>query len=183
MKTNLLFFISTSFLAGCATTSSDSAVVYSGDTRCLEQTAPESPKASAVRWCSSRQIFQPNRHTVTLGSTSLFAGTDYEDVKFEKQVGSVTYIGSCIPEIDITDTKTSKPVLVSKLPKALIEACDIKANERGEMVPFARTAACTSVYTKELGPLIGAVFPFKRIQRCNIAVGSKEVFKGSFRYE
>ncbi len=79
--------------------------------------------------------------------------------------------------------KTSKPVLVSKLPRALIEACDIKSNERGEMLPFARTAVCASVYFKEIKPLVGDVYPFKRVQRCSVVAGSKEIFKASFRYE
>lgn len=104
-------------------------------------------------------------------------------MKFEKLVGSVAYVGSCIPDIDITDMKTSRPVLVSALPTALIAACKIKSDDRGEMIPFARTEDCALVYAKELKPLVGTVFPFKRIQRCSIVTSGKEIFKGSFRYE
>jgi hypothetical protein len=183
MKTNLLVLALITLLSGCATTSRDFGVVRHGQTRCLEQSPAESAKTEAVRWCTSRQMFQPNRHNVTLGTTSLFAGTDYADVKFEKQIDNVIYTGSCIPEIDITDMQTSRPVLVGKLPKALIAACDIKSNERGEMLPYARTSACADVSVKELGPIVGSVFPFKRTQRCRLVANGEEVFKGSFRYE
>jgi uncharacterized protein YceK len=183
MKNPLLVLAVIALLSGCATTSRDFGVVRNGQTRCLEQASAESAKTGVIRWCTSRQMFQPNRHNVSLGTTTLFAGTDYADVKFEKQIDNVIYAGSCIPEIDITDMQTSRPVLVGKLPKELIVACDIKSNERGEMLPYARTNACAAVSAKELGPIVGSVFPFKRTQRCSLVANGEEVFKGSFRYE
>lgn len=183
MKTLSLALLGAILLPACANISGNSALIYHGQTRCIEQTLPENVPSHTVRWCSSRLLFQPNRHVVTVDQQVLFSDTDYADIKFEKQLGSEKFVGSCIPEIDITDMKSSRPIQVSELPPTLVSACKIQANNHGEMIPFARTAECSAVYAKELSPLVGKAFPFKRHQRCSISANGKLQFSGSFRYE
>ena len=142
---------------------------------------PSSP--NIVSWCSSRRLFTPNAHVVLIEGVKAFDGNDFDRVQFNATVGTNSYVGACVQAVDITDMKTSQLVARSELPKAVIEACDIKQNERGQAMIFSISEACSPVYYKEIGPLVGRLFPFKREQTCQITKNGQPFFAGTLRYE
>ena len=169
-------------LAGCVTTPKDLALVRSGQIKCLEQVATVGDKRQLTRWCTSRQIFQPNRHIITINGQTIFDGNDRDDVRVEKNLPEGTFVATCTPRMDITDMKTDKPVAVSLLPQELVDSCKIVADGKGLHRPFLRDQQCLKVYATHVGPLVGKVFPFKRWQECTIQASGSRVFKGTFYY-
>jgi len=76
-------FTLATLLAGCAVTPKDLALIRSGETKCLEQEATSGANKYLTRWCTSRQLFQPNRHVIKINDQVLFDGDDRDDLKTE----------------------------------------------------------------------------------------------------
>ena len=185
MRPSLLLSASLALLAsGCATTSSDVMLIQAGaDMRCMQQelTAADGVKY-ATRWCSYRQIFQPNRHVVRVNGQTIFDGNDREDVRAEQTLGATKIVAACTPRIEILDMRTEGTVPLSELPDSLVAACRITADERGFHRAFLRDQECLKVYSATVGPLVGKTLPFKRTQECQLQAGGSTVFKGTFVY-
>jgi len=172
------------FASGCATTSSDVMLIQAGaDMRCMQQEVVASDGIKyATRWCSSRQIFQPNRHVVRVNGQTLLDGNDREDVRAEQTLGAAKVVAACTPRIEILDLRTEGTVLLSTLPESLVSACKITADERGFHRAFLRDQECLKVYSATVGPLVGKTLPFKRTQECQVQAAGSTVFKGTFVY-
>ncbi len=136
-----------------------------------------------TRWCTSRQIFQPNRHVVRVNGETVFDGNDRDDVRAEQIIGGVTVLASCTPKIEIMDMRSDKPVAMSGLPAELVSACRIVADESGFHRPFLRDAECSKVYGAIVGPMVGRTLPFKRTQECKVQAAGSTVFEGTFLYQ
>lgn len=169
-------------LTACATGFSDSTVVRSGGSACLTQEGSVDSKTHQVSWCSSRQLFQPNKHVVTLNGVKLFDGTDYRDIGFKKSTDFGEVAAECTPRISITETMNRKPIPLSTLPPAAVNACQLKADERGHLLPFLRTPECANAYAQHIVPMVGKIYPFKQDQVCKLSLKNTQIFLGSFTY-
>ncbi len=171
-------------LSACASPQGSQMTIRAGaDMRCMQQEAGATPQKTVTRWCTSRQIFQPNRHIVTVNGQPLFDGNDRDDVRAEKQLGGTTFAATCTPRIEIMDMSSDKPMPLAKLPPELVNACRVTADEAGFHRPFLRDEACSRVYGALVGPLVGKTLPFKRTQECRVTAGGSTVFEGTFVYQ
>jgi hypothetical protein len=161
-------FSFTFLVAGCTSLQSDTMVINAGSNmRCMQQDAIDATGAKyTTRWCTSRQIFQPNRHIVKVNGQMVFDGNDRDDVRAEVSLAGNRISASCTPRIEIIDMKSDRPVVMSALPNELIDSCRIVADSAGLHRPFLRDEECSKVYGAVVGPMVGKTLPFKRTQEC-----------------
>jgi hypothetical protein len=152
--------------------------------RCMQQeSAGAASEKYVTRWCTFRQIFQPNRHLITVNGLTIFDGNDRDDVRAEKVIGATRIAAACTPRMEIMDMSSDRAVALSKLPKELVDACRIVADEAGSHRPFLRDEQCSRVYSAAVGPMVGKTLPFKRTQECRVEAGGTNVFQGTFLYQ
>lgn len=172
-------------LSACASPPGTELVIRAGaDMRCMQQeSGAAGPQKVTTRWCSSRQIFQPNRHIVKVNGQTVFDGNDRDDVRAQARVGTATASVACTPRIEILDLRSEKSVALAALPKELVQACRIVADDAGFHRPFLRDAQCSQVYGAAVGPMVGRTLPFKRTQECQVTLDGATVFSASFVYQ
>jgi hypothetical protein len=182
---SLSAFIFAVLISGCTSLQTDSMVIRAGaDMRCMQQDAVDATNTKyTTRWCTSRQIFQPNRHIVKVNGQTVFDGNDRDDVRAEVSLTGSKVSATCTPRIEIMDLKSDGPVAISSLPKELIESCRIVADAAGLHRPFLRDEQCSKVYSAVVGPMVGKTLPFKRTQECKAEIGALTIFKGTFVYQ
>ena len=126
-------------------------------------------------------MFQPAQVLVQVNKQTVFEGTTYKRVAFEKLIREGTVTGGCDENIQIQDAKTGQPVTLANLPKELTSGCKISANSNGASLPFKKDSACDEVYYNHLAPIIGEVVPVGLSQQCAVRLNNEVIFDGTFR--
>lgn len=166
-------------LAGCA--SSPDASFSHATPGCKAATATVDGKPVATQFCIKAITFKPSQYLVTVNDQTLFSGTDYQRVAFEKSIREGQAKGGCNELIELRDSDL-KPIARNELPAELVAGCRISADANGRAQAFSKDAACDQAFYKSLAPLLGKVIPTEVARQCTVTLGEQTVFDQRFDF-
>ncbi|MDR1461608.1 MAG: hypothetical protein LBI68_00445 [Azoarcus sp.] len=165
-------------LTACASTPTAKS---SNAPKCQTGTATINNQSISTSFCIQTAAFKPSQYLVQVNGQTVFRGTDFARVAFEKQIKEGKVTGGCDENILlITEHKMDRPIAFTALPAELTAGCHISADSNGNSLPFKKDAACDEVFYKHLGPMLGSVSPVALGKRCTVHIDGKVILDSPF---
>ncbi|WP_024776294.1 hypothetical protein [Pseudomonas corrugata] len=149
---------------------------------CKSATASVNNQPVTTQFCIKSILFQPSQYRVSVNDQTVFSGTDYERVAFEKTVKEGAVSGGCDEILEAQLGNAQKPAALKDLPADIVKGCHITADAEDRSQPFSRDAACDKVLYKAMEPLSSKVTTVEIARQCSVRIGAQTVFDDRFNF-
>lgn len=133
-------------------------------------------------FCLRTVKFKPSQYLVQVNGQTVFKGTDYERVAFEKRIKEGKVTGGCDENVLLQDSTLGRPVAFATLPEELKSGCRISADSSGNVLPFRKDVACDKVFYKHLAPILGKMVPIEISRQCTVQLDNNVIFDGAYQF-
>ncbi len=175
-----LFSLVVLFFSGCAINNPSNFA--SAKPGCKNNLAKVGNLEVYTDFCIKKISFKPSKYFVSVNKELVFNGTDYTRVNFEKTTKNGHIKGECNSLIQIQNFEDIPYVLITSLPKKLIEECKIESNSNGYALAFEKDTACDKVYYTSLSPMLGKVIPVEIARKCKVKLNNTIIFEETFEF-